>query len=273
MHQGRDDKCKESCRKIREGLFSYSDARRGNLVGYHAVDYIRERVINAFPDRLKILFSQSIWLAGASARDLEHSKQIYSNRTNLIMYLRDRQSLGIAQEHFKGTRHLLMPDMAFNIGMTARQLPPAFDVLWLKRGDLESPNYQTEELLKNVSFSHHVSDYTSNWPSHKGDTELETSFLITSAGLEFLSRGRVLITDRLHGHIMSSLLNIPHVLFDNPPFYKLSSFHKSWTASQENVIMVNNKEDALIQAERLLKRYKTVLPKVGPFMSNEVWEH
>ena len=47
-------------------------------------------------------------------------------------------------------------------------------------------------------------------------------------GLQLLQRGRVLVTDRLHGHILSTLLGVPHVLLDNQD-QKLSSFHNTWT--------------------------------------------
>ncbi|XP_012941009.1 uncharacterized protein LOC101845863 [Aplysia californica] len=244
----------------------------GNLVGYHNVDLVRERVLNAFPTRTKVLFSQSIWLNKFNNESLLHCQKIYSNRPNFVMFLRDRQSLGIAQENFKGIKHVLAPDMAFGIGMLPRQLPPAFDVIWLKRGDKESPGYTTDDLPKNISFTYHVSDYL-RWQSNKGATDMETSFLIATAGLQFLQRGRVLITDRLHGHILSTLLNIPHVLLDNPPFLKLSSFHKTWTASQSNVVLVTDKHQAVREAQKLLERYDSVLPKVGPFMSKKIWEH
>ncbi|XP_005103733.1 pyruvyl transferase 1 [Aplysia californica] len=244
----------------------------GNLVGYHGMDIIRERVLDAFPTRTKVLFSQSIWLNKFNHQSLKHCQKIYSNRTNFVMFLRDRQSLGIAQENFKGIKHVLAPDMAFGIGMLPRQLPPAFDVIWLKRGDGESPGYTIDDLPKNISFTYHVSDYL-GWKSNRGATDMETSFLIATAGLQFLQRGRVLITDRLHGHILSTLLNIPHVLLDNPPFLKLSSFHKTWTASQSNVVMVTDKHQAVREAQKLLERYDSVLPKVGPFMSKKIWEH
>lgn len=118
-----------------------------------------------------------------------------------------------------------------------------------------------------------VGDYFGGWKSNTGATDLETSFLITSTGFTFLQRGRVLITDRLHGHILASLMNIPHVLFDNPPFYKLSSFHKSWTLNQENVVIVDNKEQAIIEAQKLLWKYDSILPKIGPYMSKDIEQH
>ena len=46
-------------------------------------------------------------------------------------------------------------------------------------------------------------------------------------GLEILGRGRGVVTDRLHGHILSSLMGIPHVALDNS-YGKLSAFMDTW---------------------------------------------
>jgi len=47
-------------------------------------------------------------------------------------------------------------------------------------------------------------------------------------GLRILSSARTIITDRLHGHILSLLLSIPHVILDNS-YGKISSFYETWT--------------------------------------------
>ncbi|PVD31827.1 hypothetical protein C0Q70_07245 [Pomacea canaliculata] len=75
-------------------------------------------------------------------------------------------------------------------------------------------------------------------------------------------RGLVVITDRLHGHILSVLLGIPHVLIDNPPYFKLSSFRRSWTAGLSNTVLVTTGEEALEQAQQLLQRYESSLPSI-----------
>ena len=47
-------------------------------------------------------------------------------------------------------------------------------------------------------------------------------------GVALLSSGRRIVTDRLHGHILSLLLGRPHRLVDNC-YGKLSSFVACWT--------------------------------------------
>jgi pyruvyl transferase EpsO len=50
-----------------------------------------------------------------------------------------------------------------------------------------------------------------------------------STALDLLCRGRVAVTDRLHGHILCTLLGVPHVLLDNS-YGKLRRFHDAWTS-------------------------------------------
>ncbi|KAH9493136.1 hypothetical protein Btru_022442 [Bulinus truncatus] len=129
-----------------------------------------------------------------------------------------------------------------------------------------SKNYTKDNLV--ILMQGVVSDWTTQWISNIGLRDLETSFLVAFSGLNFIQRGRVVVTDRLHGHILSTLLNIPHVLIDNPPFLKLSSFDKSWTESVENTVLINNGTLGLEEALKLLKKYDSILPQVGPVDMN-----
>jgi pyruvyl transferase EpsO len=75
-------------------------------------------------------------------------------------------------------------------------------------------------------------------------------------GCSILSRGRVVITDRLHGHILSVLLGIPHVVHDNT-YGKLSSFHRTWTSDGELVRWAGSKAEALRIAQEVLEEERT----------------
>ena len=76
------------------------------------------------------------------------------------------------------------------------------------------------------------------------------------------------MTDRLHGHILSTILNIPHIVLDNP-FSKLSTFHDTWMSSQSNAVIVKTKEDTVKEARKMLKKYNDELPKIVPYMQAE----
>jgi pyruvyl transferase EpsO len=46
-----------------------------------------------------------------------------------------------------------------------------------------------------------------------------------------LSQGKVIVTDRLHAHILSLLLGIPHIVFDDQEEQcgKVRVFYETWT--------------------------------------------
>jgi exopolysaccharide biosynthesis predicted pyruvyltransferase EpsI len=113
-----------------------------------------------------------------------------------------------------------------------------------------------------------VSDWLM-WKTPRGDSPMENIFLMTTNGMMFLQRGRVVITDRLHGHILSTLLNIPHIYIDNKQ-RKISNYHTTWTAGLDNVVLANSSIDAVEKAKELLIKLDKELPSVKGYFINKV---
>jgi len=70
-------------------------------------------------------------------------------------------------------------------------------------------------------------------------------------GLRLLAQGRVVVTDRLHGHILSDLLGIPHVVLDNE-YGKIAAYLDAWPAPKGIVTKAATMEEALSLAGGLL---------------------
>lgn len=69
-------------------------------------------------------------------------------------------------------------------------------------------------------------------------------------GCATLSEGRVVITDRLHAHILSLLLGIPNVILDNS-YGKVRDFHQTWTSGSDLVTLAADPAQAMsLAAER-----------------------
>ena len=62
-------------------------------------------------------------------------------------------------------------------------------------------------------------------------------------GLAVLSRGRFVVTDRLHAHILCLLLDIPHVALNNS-YGKVSGFAEQWTADYERFYQARSRAEA-----------------------------
>ncbi|XP_076439132.1 uncharacterized protein LOC143278005 [Babylonia areolata] len=237
----------------------------GNIIGYEGVNHCRMKAFQEFPTHQTILLSQSVYMRGSRSW-VEKMVEVYCCRPQLSIFLRDRLSLSIASRLFtNGTRLFLAPDMAFGVGAVARFSPPFHDLLWLRRADDESPRYgDLPDFPPGVSV--HVADWwRAGWDTPRGTGTLETAHNVLQNGFLFLQRGRVVVTERLHGHILCTLLDVPHVILDNAD-RKLSSYHLTWTRGVRNVRLARSASEAGRLALQLLADYESLVPSVFPGM-------
>ncbi|MBO9695084.1 MAG: polysaccharide pyruvyl transferase family protein [Sphingopyxis sp.] len=66
-------------------------------------------------------------------------------------------------------------------------------------------------------------------------------------GLAMLSAGELVVTDRLHAHILSLLLDIPHVLLDNS-YGKVAGFADQWTGDYSGLMRATSRAEAFATA-------------------------
>ncbi len=78
------------------------------------------------------------------------------------------------------------------------------------------------------------------------------SFLLS--GIYQFRPYRLIITNRLHGHILCLLLEIPHVFLPNS-YYKNAAFYQAWTADSPLVEFADSPEAIAASIERLRQRY------------------
>jgi len=69
--------------------------------------------------------------------------------------------------------------------------------------------------------------------------------------LATLARGRVVVTDRLHGHILATLAGIPNVVLDSASG-KSRALHETWTVPCRIVRFAESVEEASDAAAELL---------------------
>jgi pyruvyl transferase EpsO len=241
----------------------------GNL-GDFWVEYqrFREQVIAEFPANPIIQLPQTIhfldeWGAGEARR-------VFDAHPNLTLLCRDRRSLRFARERF-AARSLLCPDMAFALGGLQRPEAPRHAIVCLYRTDAEAANaprpppragvVQTDWLEEVPTPAHEryralgerLEHDLSPSPDLLRDV-LETSDLLgrerLQRGCALLGGGKVVITDRLHGHILCLLLGIPHVLLDNN-YGKVRGFYESWTAGSPLASWASSPAEALEAAAAL----------------------
>ncbi len=81
-----------------------------------------------------------------------------------------------------------------------------------------------------------------------------TSLGMIHCGIYQFKQHKMIITNRLHGHILCVLLDIPHIFLANS-YYKNESFYENWTHQVPFWRFVKNSSDILPIAQELIKNY------------------
>ncbi len=230
---------------------------------------LREEVISAFRENQIVIMPQTIHFRDRA--NLMRAKKIFDRHDDLTIVTRSRKSFEIASGEFRA-RVLLAPDMAFCMGGIQRSTTPSTAVLWLARTDQEANGYdipaaaelkqvdwvevgRLREAAVSMSRNSHfrasaeaMKDairYVMRTSSPAiGKTFDRRARQRLHRGIALLSQGRVVITDRLHGHVLSLMMGIPHVLLDNN-YGKLRDFYETWTTGGDLVHWATSPEEAL----------------------------
>ncbi len=211
----------------------------------------RLKVLNETSNRV-IFLPQSI-----SYREEKYALQdraAFEKHGKLTLLLRDTPSLKYAREKFPNTESVFVPDMAFMIGPIAPADSPIVDILFLLRSDTEK-NINDTHIAKAKSFvnekemSYEIWDFpVDGYPIQKSIQENHSALydyrrlypnlsaqdipkdilpiFRVAMGNKLLSRGSVIVTDRLHASIMSVLIGRPVIYVDNA-YKKLSNIWSS----------------------------------------------
>jgi exopolysaccharide biosynthesis predicted pyruvyltransferase EpsI len=229
---------------------------------------LRERVIQDFPQNRIIQLPQSIHFAEAGNR--VQARAIFNAHPDLTLLVRDHRSLDIARNEFRAPA-LLCPDMALARDLARPSTPPVVPIIWLARTDHEikyheppavEPDVERRDWLDeapsglawfNAMLTRTVVDYprwTGPLASLAASTYRHVATQRLERGARLLSRGRVLITDRLHGHILALLMGIPNILLDNS-YGKLRSFYETWTRDSAITQWADSPAEALAKARAI----------------------
>lgn len=230
----------------------------------------RERVICHYPNNKIVQLPQSIHFAETA--NLTRASQVFSQHSDLILMVRDQESYKRAKGLYDG-RVELAPDMALALGQIGRTSNPVLPVLALLRDDKErkfEPGSHHESGIEVVDWPPevkgiekklivHLSTIDKYWPRLGRRINWFKRYLFgrlakkrVGVGIKTLSRGEVVVTDRLHAHVLASLMGVPHIVLDNS-YGKLTSFKDTWSFCRSVVCLeAESVDDAFFKAKRVL---------------------
>jgi len=214
----------------------------GDLYPVH--QKLRERVVESYPGHRVVILPQTIYYK--SVFEWERTAAILRRHPDLHLFVRDTLSLEMAREWLDTRNVYLSPDMAHQLWPIRSPVVPDKELLRFLRTDIEKSSEQQR-------WESGEAGDCLDWPTLYGSMErksirllsgmMRSGIAVSSASrvwgkyadylvrkaIERFGRYRSVQTSRLHGHILSCLMNKPNVLFDNA-YGKNAGYYRAWTS-------------------------------------------
>jgi pyruvyl transferase EpsO len=207
---------------------------------WRGTSLIRNDAVQQLPNNKIVFLPQS--LNYTKMQNVKHDNAIFQAHNKTLFMFRDYTSLQFSLENFPGKPVKYVPDMAFANGPQTPSANPIIDVILLLRRDKEATPHQKNEslnILRAANLTFEVWDfpvlgfpvklekdnktlmynYTTIYPKQRINIPYNNrhAFMGTRTQManRLFSRGRLVITDRLHASIISTLMGKPVIYLDN----------------------------------------------------------
>ncbi|AYG03716.1 polysaccharide pyruvyl transferase family protein [Gryllotalpicola protaetiae] len=216
----------------------------GNFGGLYPTHHqLRLRLLDRLRGRRIVQMPQSIEYPGERERD--ELRRAVSRHGAFVLLVRDHRSFDLAAADFD-CEVRLVPDAAFALGTLTRRAPTVSTAVQVRTdreatggadfGDFRFDWLQaplTETRRRRLEWHELISRAAAKTGSARLRTaEIASAQRLAEANLAraigLLSTGRTLVTDRLHGHILATLLGVEHLVV-NDKYGKIRAFWDTWT--------------------------------------------
>lgn len=219
---------------------------------YHTHQHVRELLVRYFPNNKIIILPQTAFFS--SMENQKKSQNLFNKHNNIVMFARDEKTQEIFEKFSEKT--YLMPDMAHELYGTLPKSNKQEGTLYFLRNDIEKiplPSRLQQEIQNQnrIDWSDLLTKYdhrtayavtkliqvNSKVKSHILDEvifkvwEAHSKALVSRMSKKFSSYEKI-VTSRLHGHILSCLIDVPSVIIDNS-YGKNSAYYDLWTKDLE----------------------------------------
>ena len=232
----------------------------------------REQVVRELPDYPIVQLPQSICFQDRER--LEEARRALQSHDRFTVVVRDNDSLTIAREKL-GLPAVLCPDSAFAIGAIEPRAGPVQPVVWLSRDDHEGPASRISgsegviredwiqepatPLLRAVAIARRLPHAPQGLNRRMFQALVEAR---VARGCALISRGAALVTNRLHGMILSILMGIPPFVYDTRQG-KIGAFHRTWLAESMPGVMCDSEREALDRARESVSTLAVAMTNRG----------
>ena len=228
----------------------------GSLYGF--VEWPRRFILKHFSKCRIISFPQTVYFEGGKRGEVLKNVfiRLCKRCTQLTLVAREKQSFDAYQEMFQGSVEcLLFPDIVFSNMRSKDHVRDG--IALVLRNDMEKQNHgNITEAVKSYGLSRSIS-VTEN---DTCDVSInDDGFIELDNYISEIASKKLVVTDRLHGMILSYITGTPCIVFNNNN-NKIGSTYETWLSEQNHIQLVDALTDE--EMDQMLK----ISPQV-----NDAW--
>ncbi len=227
-------------------------------------------IIKTFTNNKTIIFPQTVFFTDTTTNNEEYIKSLktYKSRDNIFYMLRDEKSYLFFKNEVSDSRSYLFPDMAL---LTDIVMPYHHQdgILLCLRSDKEKSlsNSAIEYIKKYLQDRNYAFEFGTTLAKGKnnGDISLDARELSIRDKLKEFGNKKLVVTDRLHGMIISCLAGTSCIAFDNTS-KKVSGVYNKWLKKLNNVTIIDDVKQFDEAFEQLISR--VAVPYTKEYLSD-----
>lgn len=216
-------------------------------------------IVRTFPDNKIVIFPQSVYYGDSEEESayFAQSQEIYNGHKDLLICSRDCRSYNFVNNSYK-CKSMLLPDMALTLEHNKKSERRGIGLLLrddkekLIQGDYRA---KAELAVKKLGMELKIITH------HPVADPCSRQKLIDEL-LERYSSCELVITDRLHGMVLSAVTNTPCIAFDNS-YHKISDLYKTWLRGCEHITLSEPLDETAL-AELIEEKTSREYPEYDP---------
>ena len=216
-----------------------------------------EAILTDYKDNKIIILPQTVYyFDDGNSPFLEEKLSCYLEHKKLFVLARDQKTYDFFQRYIEKDRVGLFPDMALYLsGISSNEYDN--QVMICLRDDKERvvSEKQKLEIIKNLEEKgiNVINGSTLAAGKHNGDISLYNREKEIENKLKEFSKVKFILTDRLHGMILSTLAGTPCIVIDNLS-KKVSGVYNLWLKNVDSIIYCDDYHEIENNIDKIIKK-------------------
>lgn len=235
-------------------IFIHGGGNLGTI--YPKEEKIRRLIIEQFKNTPIISFPQSASFSDTTfgKRELEKSRKVYGEHSNLTIIGRESRTMEILKKEFPNISLLYTPDIVLYLNERDEKIKRnGVTTAFRKDGEVSIDSSFKEELLSKLEDSQYklnISDTHRGYQYHIDETNRET--ILEETWNEFKS-SELVLTDRLHGMIFCAITGTPCIVFKNSN-HKIEYSYKNWLSNCNFIHLAEDNKMSFDELKNIMER-------------------